>query len=225
MTWAPDAAAAVREQFVANADPERAAQMAKYMKDHFVFFGIPSAPRRALARAAMQPLGRPGPADALAFAELAWQQSEREMQYVGVDVLTRIAGKFDRPDLPRVRSLVENRSWWDTVDALASHVIGTMVHNHRELANEMDRWIDDPDIWVARVAILHQLRWKGDTDQKRLFTYCTKRAGDTEFFLRKAIGWALREHAKVQPDEVRDFVDANEDVLSGLSKREARKHL
>ena len=89
----------------------------------------------------------------------------------------------------------------------------------------MDRLIDSDNDWLARVAIIHQLRFKGDTDRERLFAYCARRAGDSEFFIRKAIGWALREYAKTAPEAVRAFVDEHEAVLSSLSKREARKHL
>ena len=103
--------------------------------------------------------------------------------------------------------------------------MGTLVKTHSELAATMDRWIDDPNIWVARTAILHQLRYKHDLDEARLFRYCERRASDTEFFIRKALGWALRDYARVAPDAVRQFVESHEDELSGLTKREAMKHL
>lgn len=89
----------------------------------------------------------------------------------------------------------------------------------------MDEWIASEKIWLARTAILHQTRYKADTEEDRLFAYCLRRASDTEFFIRKAIGWALREHAKTNPAAVRRFVRENEALLSGLSKRDALKHL
>jgi 3-methyladenine DNA glycosylase AlkD len=98
------------------------------------------------------------------------------------------------------------------------------VANHG-LADEMDRWIDDADIWVARTAILHQLSYKSATDGDRLFAYARSRAGDTEFFIRKALGWALRQYAREEPDRVRAFVAANRSHLSGLTVREALKHI
>jgi 3-methyladenine DNA glycosylase AlkD len=100
-----------------------------------------------------------------------------------------------------------------------------MVRAHPELLATLDRWIDADDFWLARVAILHQLRFAADTDADRLFRYSTHRAGDAEFFIRKAIGWALREYAKTAPDEVRSWVALHEVQLSGLSRREALKHL
>ena len=93
----------------------------------------------------------------------------------------------------------------------------------RTLATATDRWIGGDDIWLARSAILHQLRWGADTDADRLFEYSLRRAGDTEFFIRKAIGWALRQYARTDPDAVRAFVERHE--FSGLTRREALKHL
>ena len=89
----------------------------------------------------------------------------------------------------------------------------------------MDIWIDDEDIWVARAAILHQLRYQNALDQERLFNYVEKRSADTQFFIREALGWALRNYGRVAPDAVRDFVAQHEDVLSGLTRREALKYL
>ena len=89
----------------------------------------------------------------------------------------------------------------------------------------MDIWIDDEDIWVARAAILHQLRYQNALDQERLFNYVGKRSADTQFFIREALGWALRNYGRVAPDAGRDFVAQHEDVLSGLTRREALKYL
>ncbi len=163
--------------------------------------------------------------DVLTFVDRCWAQPEREFQYVGSDVLARQATRLGPTHLDRVEALITAKSWWDTVDTLAAHVVGTMVRNHRALTQVMDRWIDANDIWLTRTAILHQLRWKTDTDPDRLFSYAERRAADTEFFIRKAIGWALREFARTDPDAVRAFVDAHADELSGLTRREAMKHL
>ena len=89
----------------------------------------------------------------------------------------------------------------------------------------MDQWINSENIWVARTAILHQLFYKADADPDRLFEYCIRRAGDKEFFIRKALGWALRQYSRVDPEGVRAFVAENEAELSGLTKREALKYV
>jgi 3-methyladenine DNA glycosylase AlkD len=129
------------------------------------------------------------------------------------------------PDaLPRLRALVLDRSWWDSVDPLA-HVVGVLVLNHRELATDMDRWVEDDNRWIVRVALLHQLSWKDATDTERLFGYCRRRGGDEDFFIRKAIGWALRDFAHTHPEDVRDFVARHGAELSPMSVSEATKNL
>jgi 3-methyladenine DNA glycosylase AlkD len=120
-----------------------------------------------------------------------------------------------------VERLVTTKSWWDTVDSLAKGGAGALVLRHPDLAATMDRWIDDGNIWLRRTAILHQLGFKERTDAARLFRYCALRAGEQEFFIRKALGWALREYSKVDAEAVRAFVSEHERELSGLSKREA----
>src|SRR5690606_31963448 len=113
-----------------------------------------------------------------------------------------------------VRELVTTKPWWDTVDALAPHTAGALVLAHPELVATMDRWVESEDMWVARTAILHQLAAKEATDAERLFGYCRLRAGDREFFIRKAIGWALRTHAARDADAVERFITATP-ALSG----------
>ena len=126
--------------------------------------------------------------------------------------------------LDRLQALVQTSSWWDSVDPLA-HVVGVLVLNHRELREDMDRWLVHDDRWVARVALLHQLGWKAAADPEWQFAASLMRGGDEDFFIRKAIGWALRDLARSYPDEVRDFVDAHRDRISTLSADEATKHL
>ena len=123
-----------------------------------------------------------------------------------------------------LREVATNKSWWDTVDGIAP-CVGELVRQDPSLAATMDLWIGDQDMWLRRIAILYQLRYKAATDADRLFSYCELRGHETEFFIRKAIGWALREYAKTDPAAVRGFVACNETILSGLSKREALKNL
>ncbi len=205
-------------------DPDNAAQMAAYMKDHFPFAGVKTPERRAIAK---EVLGRtrPSPDELLEFAEACWALPEREMQMVGADELRRHARILTPDHLPAVRRFVVDKAWWDSVDVLAIHVVGPMVRDHRELGAEMDRWIDDPDLWVARTAILHQLLWKHETDTDRLADHVDRRADDTEFFIRKALGWALRQYARTDPGWVAALVDQHRHRLSGLTIREATKHL
>ncbi len=206
-------------------DPEAAFAMAAYMKDHFPYLGIKAGDRRQVQKPLLDELKGADAATLLAFAEACWAQPEREYQYVACDTIRKHVAVLGADDLGAVRRLIETKSWWDTVDSLAVHTVGSLVAAHPELADDMDRWIDDDDIWVARTAILHQLMYKDRTDDERLFAYCDARAADTEFFVRKALGWALRQYARTDPEAVRVYVETNEELLSGLTKREALKHI
>jgi 3-methyladenine DNA glycosylase AlkD len=197
-------------------DPERAAGASAYMRNQFPFLGIRLPALSALLREVLQP----GPGEAVAWAQACWQLPEREYQHAGMLALRRVAARLPPDCLSDLNGLIVSKSWWDTVDELATHVVGTLVLQHPQLAAEMDRWIEESNIWVVRTAILHQERWKARTDAERLFAYCRRRAGDREFFIRKAIGWALRSYAATDPLAVQRFVEENE-ALSGLSKREA----
>lgn len=215
----------LRTALEAVAKPEDVEQMTAYMKGNFAFLGV----RSPAARTAAKPFlaaGKEAEAEELVrFVDDCWAQPEREFQYVGCLMLRRWVKKLDASNLEDLDRLIVNKSWWDTVDSLAAWSVGPLVLANRELAEVMDRWIHSENMWLARTAIIHQLSYKGDTDEDRLFSYAELRAEDTEFFIRKAIGWALRQHARLRPDEVQAFVTANEDQLSGLTKREALKHL
>lgn len=213
----------VRAALRAAAIPADAAPMARYMKDRYPYLGVKTPARRAASKHVFAAAKGSSVDDVVAFAERCWDEPEREFQYVACDVLRRNARRLRAEDLARIERLIRTKSWWDTVDALASPTVGELVLAHPNAEAAMDDWIDDPDIWIARTAIIHQLRFGEATDADRLFRYCERRAGDTEFFIRKAIGWALRQYARTDPDAVREFVARRE--LSGLSRREALKHL
>lgn len=194
--------------------------MAAYMKNRFAFLGIQTPVRRQLCN----PLIRGFTGNPAAAAASLWRLAAREYQYVGCDLLRRHVGNLNASDLPQLEKLVQDKSWWDTVDSLAP-VIGDIVLREPALEAEMDRMIEADDFWLRRVAILHQLAWKEKTDRERLFRYCLQCAGESEFFIRKAIGWALRQYARTAPDAVRAFLEQHKNTLSGLSLREAGKHL
>lgn len=213
------------ESFGAAADAGQAGRMAAYMKDVAPFLGIPTPLRRELSRAVTKNTPAPAEADCAALALRCWDLPEREYQYFAVDYLRRNVARCSSGFLPVVRHLIAATSWWDTVDALAAHVLGPLVAADRALATAMDRWIGDEDLWVARAALLHQLRYKSGTDTGRLFAYCRSQSGHPDFFIRKAIGWCLREYAKTDPEAVRAFVAAERESLSPLSVREALKNI
>lgn len=211
--------------FAAAADPERAAQQAAYLRDQFPFFGIGAPDHKALLSDALRGLGGPTLDDIDAFARAAYAKPEREWHYAAVKTARRHARLLDPSAVPLVHELVVTHSWWDTVDEIASHLAGTLVERHPETVSVMDEWAASDHMWLARTAILHQLRFKQRTDVDRLFRYCLDRADEPDFFYRKAIGWALRQFARTDPDAVREFCEANQHRLSKLSLTEAQKNL
>ncbi|WP_109486105.1 DNA alkylation repair protein [Occallatibacter savannae] len=220
---------AVSRVLVPISDPALRPWMQAYMKGQFEFLGIKTPVRRkAVAELARMQRGATAK-DLIRAARILWALPEREYQYVAVDLLAKHIEKLSPRELPAVFKLVRLKSWWDTVDALAAGVIGKVVRNARaenpEVQTEMDKALRSSDFWVRRVAILHQLGWRGQTDAGRLFAYALACGHEKEFFIRKAIGWALRDYARHAPAEVRDFVRANGDKLSALTVREAAKHL
>jgi 3-methyladenine DNA glycosylase AlkD len=221
VTWATDALERLTTAFDAARDPERAPAMAKYMRDQFPFLGIPSPQQRALQREALAGLPPPTEAELTEALGRLWELPEREYQYAGLGLVARHIRVYGPGFIAVVERLVTTKSWWDTVDSLAKGGAGALVLRHPDLAATMDRWIDDENMWLQRTAILHQLGFKELTDAARLFRYCALRAGEQEFFIRKALGWALREYSKVDAEAVRAFVSEHERELSGLSKREA----
>ncbi|WP_119726662.1 DNA alkylation repair protein [Thermomonospora amylolytica] len=215
----------VEKTFRAHADPGRAEPMAAYMKGRFPFLGIATPQRRALTRQVLAGLSRPTEADLRTVAEGCWSLPEREFQYFACDVLIRYAAIPSAGFVGTLRELLTTKPWWDTVDPLATRVVGELVRREPALTTVMDEWAAGTDPWLIRTALLHQLTYKESTDRERLFRYCRMRADHPDFFVRKAIGWALRQYAGVAPDAVRAFVAANEDALSPLSRREALKNL
>ncbi|MDQ7904248.1 DNA alkylation repair protein [Phytohabitans sp. ZYX-F-186] len=204
-------------------DPDRGPAMAAYMRDQFPFLGIQAPVQRVLAREVLDGLPRPSEDDLRDVAEACWALPEREYQYFACGLLRRHARACSAGFLETARFLAVTKPWWDTVDILAAHLVGALVSAHPALVSTMDEWVADKDKWLVRTAILHQLRYKERTDAERLFRYCTRQAGHTDFFVRKAIGWALREYAKTEPAAVRTYVAGHR--LAPLSAREALKNL
>jgi 3-methyladenine DNA glycosylase AlkD len=217
--------ARLTEVYPAAGDPVRARETAAYMKDVAPFLGLRTPERRALSRTVLAGLPAPAEADCAAVALRCFALPEREYHYFAVDYLRRYAGRCSSAFLPVARTLVTTVPWWDTVDLLAAHVVGALVAADPALAVRMDEWIADDDRWIVRTALLHQLRFKDATDAGRLFSYCLLRSGHPDFFIRKAIGWSLREYAKTDPDAVRAFVAEQSSRLSPLSVREALKNI
>ena len=207
-------------------DAEKAAPMARYMRDLFPFLGLKRPELQSLLRpllAAAKPV-----ADEVWLAETArllWALPEREYQYAALDLLAKCQKKLTPASLPLLRELIVTHSWWDSVDGVVGAVLSPLTLRLPDLQLSMDDWSRDENFWLRRAAILHQLKHHKATDTERLFAYCRHNAPDPEFFIRKAIGWALRTYAYTDPLAVQAFVEANKAQLSALTAREALKHL
>lgn len=216
----------IKEALTALSNPEKAGSMAKYMRNQFVFIGIPTPQRRDVIKQLRLPnLSH----DALfTLVHELWQQPEREYQYVAVDLLKKHSKLLTLADMECLQDYIQQRAWWDSVDGLAS-VIGTTLKRLTQQTPDdqqiMDAWLGHNNFWVRRVAMIHQLGWRDQTNQQRLQNYAIALGAEKEFFIRKAIGWALRDYARHHPDWVRQFIAQHENQLSSLTVREATKHI
>lgn len=218
--------AATQSQLSMAADPAKAGPMAAYLKTDMPFYGVQKAGRTRILRMLKREYP---PTDALAYrtAVLAlWQLPHREEKYLAIGY-ARSFGEYIRPDaMAMYQQLITEGAWWDFVDEVASQLVGSVLLAHRgEIESLVHSWILDDDMWLRRTSIICQLKHKANTDTELLDDACTQNLADREFFIRKAIGWALREHSKTDPVWVQDYVDRHRDELSGLSLREASKYL
>jgi 3-methyladenine DNA glycosylase AlkD len=207
--------------YAAAADPAKASPMRAYMRDQFPYLGLPAPVQVKLTGQVMAGVPKPDQADLRAVALACWAYGEREYQYFACKLLRKHSRVLDASFLPTAAVLITAKSWWDTVDELAAHVVGPIVLADRAQSAVMDEWSTNDNMWLVRAAILHQLGYREATDTMRLFHYCAIQAEHRDFFIRKAIGWALREYSKTDPVAVRDFVSGHQARLSGLSQREA----
>lgn len=200
--------------------------MRAYMREQFEFLGVMATPRRELLRPLFRDKRSAG--ELLASANALWDLPQREYHYAAVDLLRRQWKTLTLADTGAMLGLAQRKSWWDTVDGLAD-VVGDVVRRARTTdpgaQRVMDTALKHDNLWVRRIAMLHQLGWRDDTDEKRLFDYALKLAHEDDFFIRKATGWALRDYAHHHPEAVRGFLARAGDRLSPLTQREAGKHL
>lgn len=221
--------AAVRAELARLGTSEQATAMRAYMKSAMPFRGV-RAPQQAQALRAIlatRPLGSAGELRATVLT--LWREAEfREERYAALALLgdRRYRAYRTLDMLPLYEELIVTGAWWDLVDGVAIHRMGELLARYSEpVRAAMLAWSADPDRWKRRTGIICQCARKGATDEALLFACIAPNLGDGDFFIRKAIGWALREYAKIQPEAVRQYVREHADALSPLSRREALKHL
>jgi 3-methyladenine DNA glycosylase AlkD len=209
-----------------RSDPAKAVRMAAYMKTDMPFYGVQKKGRTEVFRMIRDrfPIG-----DAAAYraaVEALWLQPHREEKYLAIDIAKHHQSFVTTDNMDLFRRLIVEGAWWDLVDDVAVNCVGmTYLRERSAVAPTIESWVDDDFMWLRRTSLISPLKHKADTDHVSLFDHCLRRAHETEFFIRKAIGWTLREYAKTEPDRVRTFLVEKRDRWSGLTFREAAKHL
>lgn len=211
----------LEKEFLALAHSEQSIAMAAYMKNNFLFLGIPSPQRKAV----LQPLLKTHSKDITANSrEIAWslfEKPQREFHYCAIEILTKFRSKkWDITDIHLIEKLLITHSWWDSVDTISKYLLGRYLSQFPEqTAVVIEKFSQSPNMWLNRSTILFQLEYKKNTNFSTLEHVCEHFKSSNEFFIQKAIGWALREYGKHQPEVVRQYVlSAN---LKPLSTREA----
>ena len=221
--------AAVGAALDARADPDRARAQQAYMKSVMPYRGLGASALRTVLRDVFAAHPIPERATWATTVRALWDQAAfREERYAAIALVRRPAYRTwatRRTAVPLLRHLIVTGAWWDYVDDLATHCVGPILAAHPAEASVMRAWAMDGDLWLRRTAILAQLHFGSDTDRRLLIDCIEPNLADREFFIRKAIGWALRQFARVDPDWVSSVVTAWGDRLSPLSRREALKHL
>lgn len=216
---------AIAEALEPMAFPTNAIAVRAYMKDVAPFLGIKTPARRSAVRAiaATQPAPTAGFLHELVL--MLWDEPMREFQYAACDLLARYQKQLPPEFLADpVEQLLVRKAWWDSVDALGSAVVSPLTVRYPELVDLMWQWCGSDDRWLIRAAIQHQRGRKADTDANLLFAMCEPHLEDTEFFIAKAIGWALRDTSRWYPHQVAEFVAAHPE-MARVAKREAQRGL
>ncbi len=211
--------------FQKNSNPENAFAMAKYMRNHFSFFGIKTEDRRQIFKTIWKENHLEISENPRAIALELYSKTQRELQYCAIEILIKqLKGNYKKEDIQLIEKLIVTNSWWDSVDTIAKYILGEyLLEFPLETENVIERFSNSENMWLNRNALLFQLGYKQKTNFDLLKSECEKHKNSNEFFIQKAIGWALREYGKTNPEAVRNFV-ANTNLKS-LSTKEALKNI
>lgn len=215
--------APIKHTFEQVSNPANALPMKKYMKNHFEFLGIKTPERRMICKDFFLQYGLPSKENLHEIILALWQEPAREYQYFAMELLNKCKKDFEAETINVLEQLITQKSWWDTVDLLASHSVGHYFKKYpKAIPSITAKFMESNNLWLQRTCILFQLGYKKDTDEALLYEYIRICADSKEFFLQKAIGWALRQYARTNAQSVLKFVE--ETSLKPLSRREALKH-
>jgi len=216
----------IRQGLAAMANPDKAFFMRKYMKSEMPYRGVQTAEQRKIFTAALKQHPVQSMEEYEQVIRELWQAEYREERYGAYFIAEKYA-QFQIPEmLTLYREMIITGAWWDYVDAIAAHIIGAMLLKYpQEIKPVLYLWIEDEDLWIRRTAVLAQLTFKEKTDWPMLEHFSVKCLKEESFWIRKAIGWALRQYSKTNQPAVRDFVDRYKGVMSGVTYREAKKYI
>ena len=216
--------ARLRNLLEAHADEAYAVEMKAYLRNQFEFFGMRSPERKVIFNDFIGRHGIPGIDGLRDVADILFEEEEREFQYFGIEAAGLLKKSWTPESIDLFESMAVRKSWWDSVDYIKSACLRDYFLRFTELRGEItERWIDSGNIWLQRLSVIFQLGYRDRTDRDLLERNITRLADSSEFFVQKAIGWALRDYARTDPEFVLRFVDRNK--LKPLSRREALKRL
>lgn len=215
----------LEKTFLLHADSEKSIAMAKYMKNHFVFFGIPSPLRKTILQNLLKNHKDEIHRDGKTIALQLYQKPQREFHYCAIELLIKHTKKnFQREDAIWIEEMLLTHSWWDSVDPISKYLLGGYLNQFPDQTDRIiDKFSNSPNMWLNRSCILFQLGYKKNTNFKQMKYLCDLFKNSNAFFIQKAIGWALREYAKTAPEEVKAYVKNT--TLKPLSQREALKNI
>ena len=213
----------MRILFEQYSNSEKAREMSKYMRNMFKFYGIPTPIRKSLYKDFLKEEKQSKQVD-WNFLNQCFQDEHREFQYLVYDYLIKLNKFLSYEDISKIENYIRNKQWWDTIDFF-DQVIGTIGLNDPRVDSLMLAWSKDPNFWVRRLAIDHQLGRKEKTNTKLLEQILVNNLNSDEFFINKAIGWALRDYSKTNPEWVRKFIQSHKENMAKRSIKEATKYI
>ena len=210
------------QAFEKHADPVRAAGAKAYMRNKSEYYGLSSPQRRQVVKEFIAKAGYPPYENLEEMVHFAWEQPQREWQYTAMEITAKYLKKAGPELIDLAEWMITHKSWWDSVDFVAPNIAGMLFKRFPELKMQyIERWMESGNLWLLRSCLIHQLRYNKTTDGALLFILCERLADHPDFFIRKAIGWSLRQYSKFSPEAVIEFV--NDHKLSNLSRKEALK--
>lgn len=213
----------IKKLFEQQENKEKSIEMSKYMRNLFNFYGIQTPKRKSIYKDFLKKEKKLKQID-WKFLDKCYQDEHREFQYLVYDYLIALNEFLTYNDIPKIEKYIKNKQWWDTIDFF-DQVIGKIGLRDNKVDDLMLEWSKDKDFWIRRIAIDHQLGRKEKTNTELLEKIIINNFGSDEFFINKAIGWALRDYSKTNPEWVKDFINKYKSKMDKLSIKEASKYI